>query len=101
LACTLVADRAVLVPTAEEDPRSTSARSTACLRRQPVICSLTPEEQALVGSRAPATTPAAVIGSGVDPAPAGSGHKRLAPLGITDPFVLHSAGSIPIRDASA
>jgi glycosyltransferase involved in cell wall biosynthesis len=85
----LVADRAVLVPTAEEDP-AIHIRALDRLFATPAgYLFLTPEEQALVGSRAPATTPAAVIGSGVDPAPQGADTSRLASLGITDPFALY------------
>ena len=65
----LVRDRAVLVPTAEED-KAIWLDSLEEYFRLPIgYLFLTPEEQALVGSRVPATTPAAVIGSGVDPAP--------------------------------
>ncbi|MEQ1731620.1 MAG: glycosyltransferase family 4 protein [Vicinamibacterales bacterium] len=66
----LVADRAILVPTAEED----AAIDLAALRHffsLPIGCLyLTPEEEMLVSTRA-ARPPAirSVIGSGLDPAP--------------------------------
>jgi glycosyltransferase involved in cell wall biosynthesis len=85
----LVADRAVLVPTAEEDP-AIHIRALDRFFAQPAgYLFLTPEEQSLVGSRVPPETPAVVIGCGVDPAPRGADTSRLASLGITDPFALY------------
>lgn len=79
----LVADRAILLPTAEEDP----AVRIRCLRsffRQPAgFFFLTEEEAQLI--RTLAADPLAnseVIGSGLDPAPEGSDPQQLAAAGI-------------------
>jgi glycosyltransferase involved in cell wall biosynthesis len=85
----LVADRAVLVPTAEDDPAIHIRALDRFFARPAGYLFLTPEEQTLVGSRAPATTPAAVIGCGVDPATKVANTGPLASLGINDPFVLY------------
>ncbi len=85
----LAADRAVLVPTAEEDPAIHLSLLTDYFARPAGYLFLTPEEQQLVGHRVPATTPSAVIGCGVDPAPVDSDGSRLERLGIGDPFVLY------------
>lgn len=85
----LVADRAVLVPTAEEDP-AIHIRALGRFFALPAgYLFLTPEEQTLVGSRVAAATPAAVIGCGVDPASAGADTARLEALGVTSPFALY------------
>jgi glycosyltransferase involved in cell wall biosynthesis len=90
----LARDRAVLVPTAEEDPLihvDTLGRLFAMPRG---YLFLTPEEEALVGDRVPAALPREVIGCGIDPpapvAPgAEAGRARLNALGLTDPYVLY------------
>ncbi len=89
----IVRDRAILVPTAEEDPviwlRSLAAFFT--LPRGYVF--LTPEEADLVRSRAcAALPPSCVIGTGLDaipprPDPADAG--AAAPAGVTGPYVLY------------
>ncbi len=64
----LVADRAILVPTAEDDPaiRLSSLRSFFALPRGYLF--LTPEERDLVSGRVDgALAPSEVIGSGLDP----------------------------------
>ncbi len=84
----LVADRAVLVPTAEEDPLihvDALARYFALPRG---YLFLTPEEEILVGGRAPATTPREVIGCGIDP-PAAAAHDKVGAIGLDDPYVLY------------
>src|SRR5215213_7966456 len=63
----LVADRAVLVPTAEEDPLIRVDILDAFFARPQAFIYLTPEEQALVGARAAAGAPSTVVGSGLDP----------------------------------
>jgi glycosyltransferase involved in cell wall biosynthesis len=85
----LVADRAILVPTAEEDPLirvDVLGRYFALPRG---FLYLTPEEQALVAPRAPAGTPSAVIGSGLDPVSGSLDLSRLDGLQLSDPFVLY------------
>jgi glycosyltransferase involved in cell wall biosynthesis len=64
----IVADRAVLVPTAEEDPAITLDVLEEYFRRPAGYLFLTPEEQDLVSRRAGRRLdPAAVVGSGLDP----------------------------------
>ena len=86
----IVADRAVLVPTAEDDPL---IRRAGILRRFFTLPAgfvfLTPEEEALVAVRSPRPlTPSCVIGSGFDPARSGSAQLP-AGLEISRPFVLY------------
>ena len=85
----LVADRAVLVPTAEEDPLIHVDALEAFFALPKGFLFLTPEEETLVVARAPGGTPSAVIGSGLDPAPASVDLSRLDSLGLDDPFVLY------------
>jgi glycosyltransferase involved in cell wall biosynthesis len=66
----LVADRAVLVPTAEEDPAIDLAVLGDYFRLPAGFLFLTPEEEALVSSRAGQPLgPSAIIGSGLHRAP--------------------------------
>jgi len=85
----LVRDRAVLVPTAEEDP-VVWLRSVAeffALPRGYVF--LTPEEADLVRSRANGSLPpSCVIGSGLEPVPARSSAAP-SESGIRGPYVLY------------
>jgi len=85
----LAAERAVLVPTAEEDPVIHVDALEAFFARPKGFLFLTPEEQALVAARMPGGTPSAIIGSGLDPAPAASDLSSLDALGLSDPFVLY------------
>jgi len=85
----LAAQRAVLVPTAEEDPVIHVDALEAFFARPKGFLFLTPEEQALVAARMPGGTPSAIIGSGLDPAPAASDLSSLDALGLSDPFVLY------------
>jgi glycosyltransferase involved in cell wall biosynthesis len=85
----LVADRAVLVPTAEEDPLIHVDALEAFFARPKGFLFLTPEEQTLVGTRKPGATPSAIIGSGLDPAADRVDVSRLDSLGLADPFVLY------------
>ena len=85
-----VRDRAILVPTAEEDPAVQLGVMKGLFSAPRGIFYLTPEEQALVedasGNRA---VPSTVIGSGLDlPAPDPSIDFR-AKHGLTRPFVLY------------
>jgi glycosyltransferase involved in cell wall biosynthesis len=96
----LVEDRAVLVPTAEDDPLIHADVLDAFFARPKAFLFLTPEEQTLVGERAPAGTPSAVIGSGLDQAvPADS--SVLAPLRLDDPFVLYLGRVDPNKGCGA
>jgi glycosyltransferase involved in cell wall biosynthesis len=86
----IVADRAVLVPTAEEDPAIGLDVLEEYFRKPAGYVFLTPEEDALVSRRAGRRLePAAVIGSGLDPAPPRPGRSALDTLGISQPFLLY------------
>ncbi|PYR19427.1 MAG: hexosyltransferase [Acidobacteria bacterium] len=85
----LAADRAVLVPTAEEDPAIHISLLADYFARPAGFLFLTPEEQQLVGCRVPGTTPSAVIGCGIDPPPDAADVSRLEALDLADPFVLY------------
>lgn len=85
----LVADRAILVPTAEEDPIVKFDVLERYFQLPRAFLFLTPEERALVARRAPAmAAPSCVIGSGFDPVT----ERRSLPLdglGVREPFVLY------------
>jgi glycosyltransferase involved in cell wall biosynthesis len=98
----LVRDRAILVPTAEEDPviwlRSLPRFFT--LPRGYVF--LTPEEAELVGGRTDgALPPSCVIGTGLDPVPTRHTKPDLARLGVRDPFVLYLGRVDPNKGCEA
>jgi glycosyltransferase involved in cell wall biosynthesis len=86
----LVRDRAILVPTAEDDPviwMRALARFFA-LPRGYVF--LTPEEQELVSGRADGPLPpSCVIGTGLDPVNPRDKRTSVAAAGIRGPFVLY------------
>jgi glycosyltransferase involved in cell wall biosynthesis len=96
----LAADRAVLVPTAEEDPLIHIDMLDRFFALPKGFLFLTPEEETLVAARAPAGTPSAVIGSGLDPAPAVD-MSRLDALGLADPFVLYLGRVDPNKGCAA
>ena len=86
----LVADRAVLVPTAEEDPAIRIGQLGNLFSLPRGFLFLTPEERDLVSSRVSgALAPSAVIGSGLEPASSGDGTSTLTDLGIDKPFALY------------
>jgi glycosyltransferase involved in cell wall biosynthesis len=85
----LVADRSVLVPTAEEDPLIHVDALSAYFALPRGFLFLTPEEEALVTTRMAGGTPSAVIGSGLDPAAETVDLRPLDALGLDDPFVLY------------
>jgi glycosyltransferase involved in cell wall biosynthesis len=85
----LVADRAVLVPTAEEDPLIRARILGRFFSLPAGFVFLTPEEQTLVAARAPSPmAPSCVIGSGFEPVRHPS-TALPAGLGIPTPFVLY------------
>jgi glycosyltransferase involved in cell wall biosynthesis len=85
----LVEDRAVLVPTAEEDPVADFASAGAFFRRPRGFVFLTEEERAMVAARAGGlSVPSTVVGTGLDPA-SPVDERVLAPLGLAEPFVLY------------
>ena len=97
----LVADRAVLVPTAEEDPLIRVDVLGEFFRLPKGFLFLTPEEEALVAARAPAGTPSAVIGCGLDPAAGGADLSLVDGLGLDDPFVLYLGRIDPNKGCQA
>jgi glycosyltransferase involved in cell wall biosynthesis len=97
----LVADRAVLVPTAEEDPLIHVDALRRFFELPKGFLFLTPEEEALVGSRAPAGKPSAIIGCGLDPAPDRADRAHLDALQIADPFVLYLGRIDPNKGCGA
>jgi glycosyltransferase involved in cell wall biosynthesis len=85
----VVQDRAVLVPTAEEDPVLDFASLGEFFRRPRGYIFLTEEERRMVTARAGgAVGPSVVIGTGLDPAgPAPA--AALDALGLARPFVVY------------
>lgn len=85
----LVADRAVLVPTAEEDPVIRLRILDSFFARPAGYLFLTPEEQTLVSIHCSRPlAPSATIGVGLDPVPATLG-AGLESVGVTKPYVLY------------
>src|SRR5207244_6236437 len=78
----LVADRAVLVPTAEEDPLVHAPVLAQFFARPRGYLFLTPEEADLVADRASIDAPYAVIGCGLDPASGEGDRRAVEALGI-------------------
>ena len=97
----LVADRALLVPTAEEDPLIHIDALSRFFALPKGFLFLTPEEETLVAARAPGGTPSAVIGSGLDRAPDAADLSRLDPLRLADPFVLYLGRIDPNKGCQA
>ena len=86
----LVADRAVLVPTAEDDPAIDLSVLHEFFRLPAGYLFLTPEEEALVSARAGARlVPSAVIGIGVDPPAPIEAATVLARHSLPREFVLY------------
>jgi glycosyltransferase involved in cell wall biosynthesis len=97
----IVADRAVLVPTAEEDPLIHVDLLNRYFTLPKGFLFLTPEEEALVAMRAPAGKPSAVIGCGLDPVARSADLSRLDPLQLSDPFVLYLGRIDPNKGCQA
>ncbi len=87
----LVADRAILVPTAEHDQLIRSSTILAPYFRLPrAYLFLTPEEEAMVANVARAALPpSAIIGSGIDPAPDRPSRAALDALGLPEAFLVY------------
>jgi glycosyltransferase involved in cell wall biosynthesis len=86
----LVADRAVLVPTAEDDPIIRLDVLDAYFQKPAGFLFLTPEEQSLVGRRtAQPLGPSRVIGTGLDVARPAPPRRVLEPLGVDGTFLLY------------
>lgn len=86
----LVQDRAVLIPTAEEDS-IIRLRSLADYFPRPLgYLFLTPEERELIARRLPkGLPPSSVIGTGLEPVTEPADTTILRSLGLTVPFVLY------------
>jgi glycosyltransferase involved in cell wall biosynthesis len=87
----LVADRAVLVPTAEHEELIRSSTILAPFFRLPrAYLFLTPEEETMIGhaARAP-LPPSAVIGSGIDRAASQPTREAIDTLGIPRDYLLY------------
>lgn len=86
----LVAERAVLVPTAEEDPAIGLDVLEHYFQKPAGYLFLTPEEEALVSRRAGRPlAPAAIIGSGLEPAASRPDRAALEALGVPPIFLLY------------
>jgi glycosyltransferase involved in cell wall biosynthesis len=85
-----VADRAILLPTAEDDAAIHLDAAGEFLQRAAGYLFLTPEEEALVSMRAgQPLRPSAVIGIGLEPPPAHEDRSPLASLGVPEDYVLY------------
>jgi glycosyltransferase involved in cell wall biosynthesis len=97
----LIADRAILVPTAEDDPVIRMDVVADFLSLPKGFIFLTPEEQALVERRlGGAVPPSVVVGAGLErpgPRPA----VRLDPLGVSSPFALYLGRVDPNKGCEA
>ena len=84
-----VADRAILVPTAEDDPVMRFVSLGAFFAKPAGLLFLTPEEEALVASRVRGQLPpSTIIGTGLDPA---ASAPPISPngLGVPTPYLLY------------
>ena len=87
----LVKDRAVLLPTAEEDRAIDLSVLEEFFQTPAAYLFLTPEEETLVSTRAGRQLrPAATIGMGLEPAsPAGTAASRPVAVPVSGPFLLY------------
>jgi len=84
--------RAVLVPTAEEDPLIHADGLEPFFALPAGYVFLTPEEAELLGDRVPADAPSCIIGCGIDPPTevgAGADRRPLDALGLEGAFLLY------------
>jgi glycosyltransferase involved in cell wall biosynthesis len=85
-----VADRSILVPTAEDDAAIHLDAAEEFFQRPAGYLFLTPEEETLVSMRAGRPLrPSAVIGIGLDPPPERGDRSSLSSLGVPHDFVLY------------
>jgi glycosyltransferase involved in cell wall biosynthesis len=86
----IVADRSVLLPTAEEDPAIGLDVLADYFRTPAGYLFLTPEEEELVSRRAgQQLTPSAIVGSGLDPVMGSDARPGFPALGIPGAFLLY------------
>ena len=86
----LVRDRAVLVPTAEEDQVVFLDIMEEYFNMPAGYLFLTPEEEALVAARAGRSLhPSAVVGMGLEPASPPAGRDALLQSGVPDDYILY------------
>jgi glycosyltransferase involved in cell wall biosynthesis len=97
----LAGGRAVLVPTAENDPAIHISLLDEYFRRPAGYLFLTPEEQDLIGDRLPAGTPSAIVGCGVEPASEAADLSGLDTMSLADPFVLYLGRIDPNKGCEA
>jgi glycosyltransferase involved in cell wall biosynthesis len=97
----LVADRSILVPTAEEDPLIRMDALAPFFSLPAAFIFLTPEEQTLIERRvAGPLPPSIIVGSGLEPAGARP-MVRLETLGVTRPFALYLGRVDPNKGCEA
>jgi len=98
----LVADRAVLVPTAEEDPVMRVDLLERFFGLPKGLAFLTPEEAELVARRRSGRLPpSCVIGCGIDPPTAQPPVEALAAIGVERPFALYLGRIDPNKGCEA
>ena len=97
----LVANRAVLVPTAEEDPLIHVDAVGPLFELPRGFLFLTPEEEALVAMRASPGRPSQVIGCGLDAVAGPADTSPLDALGLSDPFVVYLGRVDPNKGCQA
>jgi len=86
----LVADRAILLPTAEEDDTIALEVLEEYFQKPAGFLFLTPEEETLVATRAGGLRrPAATIGTGLDPVGVVAGRAILDDLALPEKYVLY------------
>jgi glycosyltransferase involved in cell wall biosynthesis len=86
----MVADRAVLVPTAEEDPAIKLDMFQPFFRTPGGYLFLTPEEKALVSTRAGACLePSTIVGAGLEPMAVSANRTPIDAIGIPPSYVLY------------
>jgi glycosyltransferase involved in cell wall biosynthesis len=85
----LVAERAVLVPTAEDDPLVHIDALRPLFAAPAGYVFLTPEEAELLARRVPPSTPSCIIGCGIDPPSDSAKLERVREAGVAEPFALY------------